>query len=142
MAILNDTTVAPIYLVPAIAGTINQLAPGVLQHVPVPDTVQSHHQPDSCIQQLTDYCEDEKATSDSFCDYVSTPKEPPCIRSFRQGGGRTLFGRFDGSRGSNQQNRHTARPQASNYGKNFKGTCNSLGMAGHHADSCHFLIEL
>ena len=59
MAILHDTTVAPIYLVPAIAGTINQLAPGVSQDVPVPDTVQSHRQRDSRIQQLTDYCEDK-----------------------------------------------------------------------------------
>ena len=73
MAILNDTTVTPIYLIPAFAGTIDQLAPGVSQHVPVPDTVQSHGQRDSRIQQLTDYCKDKTATSSSFCDYVSIP---------------------------------------------------------------------
>ena len=120
MAILNDTTVAPIHLVPILAGTINQLASDVTQHVPVPNTVQSHGKRDSRIQQLADYCEDKTATSDSFCDYVSTPEDPPWIRSFHQGGGRTPFGIFDSGRGSNQRNRHTARPQASNYGKSSK----------------------
>jgi len=58
MAILHGTTIDDIYLVPAIAGTIDQMAPHVATSSPTTETttIQQHHHRESRIQQLTDYC--------------------------------------------------------------------------------------
>ena len=50
MNILHGTDIAVIYLVPAIAGTIDQIAPNISQPIPTPDTISSQNHCNSCIQ--------------------------------------------------------------------------------------------
>ena len=58
MAILHGTTIDDIYLVPAITGTINQMALHIATPSPTTETktIQQHHHRKSRIQQLSDYC--------------------------------------------------------------------------------------
>ena len=144
MAILHALIIDDIYLVPAIAGTIDQLTPSPpATHVPPGPPIHPHRRrQDDRIRQLTDYCEDDAIDASSFDEYVDVQEEPPWIRSFRRGGGRTPYGRFGGGRGRTQQGRYSGTNNSHSSPQPYKGKCNSCGMSGHHSDSCHFLLKL
>ena len=144
MTILHATTIDNIYLVPEIAGTINQIAPSPPPVLvpPVPPHHLNRHRQGDRICQLTDYCEDDNIYPSYFNEYADTHEEPLLIRSFRRGGGRMPNGRFGGGRGRSQQVRYSGRDNTRSYQVSYKGKCNSCGMSGHHSDSYHFLLEL
>jgi len=139
-AILVSPQVDDIYRVPAIAGTIDQLAPTTTT------TTTTHQQRNSEIRAIQDYYEDD--SSPDFADYchtVNASGESPFCRSFRDGGGRSPFSRGGGK---GRGGRYSAgfgrggRGRGNRKHASYKGTCNSCGMANHHADSCHFLMKL
>ena len=148
MAILHASHINPMYLVPAIASTIDQLAPSP----PNTDTTIIRHQrshddrsrlrQDDRIRQLTDYCEDDDIGPSCFSEYISIQEEPPWIRAFQRGGGRSHFNRSGRGRGRYSRDQFGGRDNRALQNKPFKGKCNCCGMANHHADSCHFLLKL
>ena len=97
---------------------------------------------DDRIRLLQEYYDDDSISPDLFADHIDPNDEPPWIRSFRCGGGRSPFDR--GGRGSGRfsPDRYGDRGKHSKSDKAFKGKCNSCGMTGHHSKNCHFLIKL
>ena len=130
-----------IYLVPALAGTIDQLTK------PPSDgnsrnTTRPHQ--DAHIRALAEYCDDDTVHANDYNEYIDETGETPFIRSFRQGGGRSPFHRTGRGRnsGGRDQGRFGGRGRRPQNKTTFKGSCNSCGMQNHHADSCHFLLKL
>ena len=137
-AILMSPHVDDIYRVPAIAGTIDQLAPT--------KSTTTHQQRTSEIRAIHDFYEDDSSPDfEAYCHTVNDSGESPYCRSFRDGGGRSPFTRGGGrSRGGRYSGRfgRGGRGRENRQNASYKGTCNSCGMANHHADSCHFLMKL
>ena len=136
-ALLLATTVDPIYQVPAIAGTIDQLQPAKQRSSRPPPTTTGQ------IRILEDYINDDSIPADEYSTAIDYTGENPYIRSFRRGGGRSPFSRGGGrGRGGQQSYGNNSRNQYQNKTASFKGKCNGCGMQNHHADSCHFLLKL
>ena len=140
-AILLAPNIDAIYRVPAIAGTIDQLAPAA------PTTThQRRINDDSRIRAITDFYHDDSSPDfDAYCHQIDDSGESPYCRSFRDAGGRSPFSRGGGrGRGGRNSGRfgRGGRGRGSGNKASYKGTCNSCGMANHHADTCHFLMEL
>ena len=125
------------YMVPAIAGTIDQLAPSAppCQQQPPPPLHPRPRRNDQ-INTVMDYHEDPNRDlfdPNDYCQYIDESGESPHICSFRDSSGRTPFRRNLGrGRGYNP------RFQRSNQ---FKGKCKVCNMTNHHASSCHFLLK-
>ena len=141
-AILHSNRIEDIYLVPAIAGTIDQLTPSKkLTPTDVSHNSNQRRREDR-IRMLQEYCDDDNISSDLFSDYIDPNDEPPWIRTFRRGGGRSPFDRGGRGRGRFSRDRNGDRGYRPKNDKVFKGKCNSCGMTGHHSKNCHFLIKL
>ena len=137
-AILLAPQVDQIYRVPAIAGTIDQLAPTA--------TTTTHQKRTSEIRAIHVYYDDDDSPDfASYCLTTDDSSESPYCRSFRDTGGRSPFsnrgGRGRGGRYAGRSGR-SGRGRDNRSTASFKGTCNSCGMANHHSDSCHFLMKL
>ena len=95
VAILHSPTIPTIYIVPAIAGTINQLRSTSRP----PNQPPTNTTTNRTLIYATNNWEGYNATEYVLiADIEETNKEPPFIRYFRQGGGRSTFGR--GERGN------------------------------------------
>ena len=95
-ALLLSTTVGSTYLVPAIAGTIDQLVPsaatGALATRP-----QNRTRNNDQINAMLDYYHDDSSPNlDTYCHEIDVTGESPFCRSFRAGGGRSPFSRGGG----------------------------------------------
>ena len=141
--ILLSPNIDKIYLVPAIAGTIDQLAPGTTSTTHQ-QWDQHRERSDARVRALLDYYhDDESPPFDDFCQPIDNVGESPFCRSFRDGGGRTPFSRGGGrGRLGRTNNRYGRGGRGRQPTSSFKRKCNSCGMANHHADSCHFLMKL
>ena len=143
-AIQMTGNIDKIYLVPALVGTIDQLAPNPPSPTAAQPPPAPRHAPH--IRSLLDYCNNHSASPEEYCNYIDDTGETPFIRSFQQGGGRSRFS--CGGRGNNNASRNHGRSsgrgrQSNRYpNKSYKGTCNSCGMQNHHTDSHHFLFKL
>lgn len=86
MALALSTTVAKIYLVPAISGTIDQLVPQSKSHRD--ETTTNHQRPrhNDQLWYIAEYCNDD--TRDAFrepndyCAYVNESGDPPTLYCF------------------------------------------------------------
>ena len=85
VAIESATTVRTIYLVPAIAGTIDQLASLPPRFSNIPNTTRPRH--DAHIRAFMDYVTDDSIPSDDYSESIEKSGETPFIRLFRRGGG-------------------------------------------------------
>jgi len=97
------------YLVPEIAGTLDQLAPRKSRPTNTPRP--RHSDP---IHTIEDYSDDDTRdifNTDNFCEYIDKSGESPHIRSFRDGGGRPPNKRGYGrKRGRRYRNRTYNQP--------------------------------
>ena len=143
-ALLLSTTVGSTYLVPAIAGTIDQLVPSASTGALPTKQINRIRNNDQINAMLDYYYDDSSPNLDAYCHEVDVTGESPFCRSFRDGGGRTPFSRGSG-RGRQRKDRFSGRQGRGNRNykqKAFKGKCNCCGMDNHHANSCHFLMKL
>ena len=122
MAILHATIIPAIYLVPAIAGTVNQLAPPQATTINEPPP-HNRRRNDDRIRHLADYCEDED-TLPKHWDYFAQYIEAPWVQTFRHGGGCSPSGRGGGNRSRGQRDRQQGRGRSNPNSKSFKGKCN------------------
>ena len=131
-ALLLSSNVSSMYLVPAIASTIEQLTPALST---------PHH---GQIRSIGDYIADDDTTTDDYCQYAEGSMETPFVRSLRYGGGRSPHSRNNqrsyGGRGRGRSGAgRGGRPKTNS---TFKGKCRACGQSNHHADSCYFLMKL
>ena len=135
------TDVATIYQVPAIAGTLDQLAPKTSRK----DHTHRPRHNDQIRVTMAYYDNDSQGMfdHDDYCTFIDASGKSPHIRSFRDGGGRSPrsrgYGRGRGNRNrqGGRQGRGRLRQQ-----QDFKGKWNACGLSNHHASACYFLLKL
>ena len=130
------------YLVPEIAGTLDQLAARKSRPTNTPRPRHNNQ-----IRTIEDYYDDdtrEMFNADGSCQYIDESGKSPHIRSFRDGGDRPPNKRgYDRGRGYGYRNRtYNQTGQGTQKRREFKGQCNAYGLENHHASSYYFLLKL